>query len=408
MLYNKLKHNKNVIDEHTYIKTPTNLGLMAVNYLRQNTINQEDNKKWNITGIKPEDKKVIDEIFWRSEMTMQKSKGISLLFDEGKFVATTFVINNKPYLNFGKVVEWSKVGDKYIYIYAQGSDVYEVNGVEQVQVLKYYYKNGKPVVEYGYSEMYTKGKGLPSADFKIRDGRSPKKYTYVFDGDTIPAEVVPNLYTYKGDIEHFGGAALLNEIERQGNWIGPEFDLLKNNVLINRQGAGNKGSDAWRNKFQKANVHTLDNLDAVILDSVNVLPADKQTILQIQLNINWMIDKLEKFMFFLRDTTSTGTNKFNSEIMMFNQVALEMLINKQALREEYYTRFMRRLLTETNAMGLTSSNVEEVQVKIDISDIEQIKLDTLKAQAENLQTSNVKVENKDGESKENKKEDKEK
>ena len=45
MLYNKLKNNQNVIDEHTYLDTPTNIGVMVVNYLRQNTINQEDNKK---------------------------------------------------------------------------------------------------------------------------------------------------------------------------------------------------------------------------------------------------------------------------------------------------------------------------------------------------------------------------
>lgn len=387
MLRNKLpkKENENL--------SPISLGTMCLNYFEQNQVNQEASKPWILHNISPKDKKAIDKIFWQSEISIQQRKGASLLFSKGKTIITTFIVDNTPYINFNEVIEWNKTGSKYNYVYAVGNDVFEINGKPQISILKYSYDNkNRPIVEYGYSLEYSQNQSINQIkDFQIRDKKEAKKYTFPID--VLPIEVVPNLFSYLGDVEHVGAMNLIKELERQGDWNGPEWDLLKNNLMLSRIGQGNAGEKHWKDKFRKSNVHTLDNVDGVLIDSVTPLPTDKGTLLQLHTNINWLIDKLEKFMFFLRDTTSTGTNKFNAEIMMYNQVSLEMLINKKYLREEYFTRFMKKFASLTNALKLTKINVDKIKVEVQISEIEKLKLDTLKAQAQNLRTSKVKINN---------------
>jgi len=408
MILNKLKNRQKNNASNAVKRNPINLGLMAINYLRQSTINGEATKTWKINGINSKDKKFLDKVFYKSEFTMQRHLGTALLFDEGYFIATTFVYKDSPIIKFSKVVNWEKLAGEVIYAYCEGSDFYTVNNTQQTQILKYYYKNGSPRLEYGYVEGYESGKGLQDKDAI----KFVAQKIYKFEGTKLPIEIIPNLHSYKGDIEHFCLSGIINEIERESNWIGPEFDLIKNNVLLSRNGEGSKGAEYWEKRFNESNIQTIDALNDNIIESVIPLASDKTTLIQIQNNLNYLIDKLEKFSFFLRDTTSTGTNKFNAEIMMYNQVALEMLENKKELRNEYYTKFMKNFFTMTNAMGLTSSNVDDIKVLIAISEMEQIKLDTLKAQAENLRTQkiNQKVENTDSndEKKETDKKDDEK
>ena len=371
------------------------LGTMCLNYFEQNQVNQEASKPWILRNLSTQDKATIDKIFWQSEMSLQRRKGASLLFTQGKTIITSFIIDNMPYINFNEVIEWEKIGAKYTYAYAVGNDVFEKNGKSQISILKYSYNEDNfPMVEYGYSLEYSQKQDIKKIkDFQIRDKNKPEDYTFIFPINVLPIEVVPNLFSYLGDAEHIGAMNLISELERQGDWNGPEWDLLKNNVIFSRIGHGNKGAAAWKEEFRKSNVHSMDSVDGVLLDSVSPLPTDKGTLLQLHTNINWLIDKLEKFMFFLRDTTSTGTNKFNAEIMMYNQVSLEMLINKKHLREEYFTRFMKKFALLTNALNLTNINVDKIKVEVQISEMEKIKLDTLKAQAQNLQTSKVKIDN---------------
>lgn len=371
------------------------LGRMLVSYMRQDMVNKLAPRIWKIKGISESSQKAWNKITSRSELLLSNQKGESILFDEGKSLLSLFVINGEVYIEFLKIINYQKVLGNVINAWAIGSQIFEIDGKNQLQILHYTFsKSGKPIVRYGYSAEFSKSfftKNINTNDtFKdFKEYSKVKGYPtqFTFENiDFLPVEVIPNNYKMLGDIETFEAHLWVAEIDRQSNILGDEVNLTKNNVNMPDQITGNDSANETRQKYAKKNFHKIAVTDANYLQYIQALATDKNALLNLEASLNWFVDKLEKYTGHLRDTTGTGTNKFNNEVLMFNQIALEMLITKVAVRNEYFARFVKRVFEFLNNNAILKQDTENITVELQISEIEQIKLDTLHAQAENLKT----------------------
>lgn len=366
--------------QNSVSKNDINLGDIKVKFLAQDVVNKTAGEDWDITGVSQKDMVELNAIFDRSEIALKRRWVAEQLFYKGYVLGVNYIVDGKQYVDFFNLLNYEKVADEVISAVCVGGSLYEVNGNKFDQYIIYQYdEDGKPIVQYGYYK-----KNDPSKNFVVFE-----ELTYEFKLDVQPITLIPNLQSYKGDIEHLGLRSILEEINRQSNWNGPEFDIIKNNVLINNLANSEKDEAEWSKAFHNGNVHMVNDQNGNVLAIAAPLQSDKNTLTIMQINIDWLMDKVDKYIFALRDTTSTGTNKFNSEIMMYNQLALEMLINKKQLRDIYFTKFVKKILMFSNSLGNTNVNIDKVSVQTKMSAVEQIKLDTMKNQAENLQTKNI-------------------
>lgn len=381
------------------------MGKMLVAFMRQDMINKIAPKLWKIKGLSEESAAIWKKITSNSEFLLSNQKGEEFLFHEGKSLLAVFVINGKIYIENLKLINYQKVLGNIVNAWALGSQIFEIDGKNQLQVLHFTYKNGRPVVRYGYSaefsesiltvDVNTKKLFKDFKEFSPKNNKYPTSFTFE-NIDYIPAEIIPNNYKLLGDIETLHAYFMINEIDRQSNRLPEEFDLALNHVLIADILGSDKSAKQWKERFEEYNFHTVTTNDAQYIEQFRALATDKQAVLNLESSLNWFIDKLEKYTGHLRDTTGTGTNKFNNEVLMFNQIALEMLVTKVNVRNEYFTRFVKRVFEFMNNNALANQPIDNIEVEVQISDIEQIKIDTLKAQAENLKTIKTDKNNKEG------------
>lgn len=71
-------------------------------------------------------------------------------------------------------------------------------------------------------------------------------------------------------------------------------------------------------------MHSITSANGQIRDPLQPLVLAANSLTMNQLIINGFEDKLLKYMFALRDSIASGTNKHNTEVATFNQVATDM------------------------------------------------------------------------------------
>lgn len=101
--------------------------------------------------------------------------------------------------------------------------------------------------------------------------------------------------------------------------------------------------------------------------------------------VDGLEDKLLKYMFALRDSISSGTNKHNTEVATFNQLAAEMVLYKiKRFRNNQYTNFFRRHVSKV------VDGIEDIEIKFQVSDIERFKVQSMDPNVANAKPNIVK------------------
>ncbi len=112
-----------------------------------------------------------------------------------------------------------------------------------------------------------------------------------------------------------------------------------------------------------------DSYNAKMGAGTQLIPATNGTAV-LQNQILFLENDIYKKLGIKRDSTDTGTNKHNLEMVMSEQYALETLLYQKEIREEHYNQYFAKL-----AVILGVDKPEPVELVI--SPIEQAKLDLL-------------------------------
>lgn len=279
------------------------------------------------------------------------------------------IIDGQPFVSLGKLISYTKIAGELKEVILDAE--YVIEHLEQ----------GYPVYE----------------RFFIEDGTIKKMFgikvdgEWIIDGDIvsypstvtrIPVKIFANNEDEVSDINNTNMWWAINQLNNFTDKI--EDTQLKSQfgLLVNRNMTGGKTAAELMNELREKGTITVNGIDSQLGAGVNPI-GSVGYVTELAFLIDWLEDKVMKYTFTTRDTTASGTNKHNAEIGMFNQFAIEYLMDKKEIREEDYADFY-------NILGMfTGDSVETVELQI--SQVLQNMLDAMNPETPNVQ-ENINVD----------------
>lgn len=271
----------------------------------------------------------------------------------------------KDYITLVNIFGFRNVGTLVLEAYGVTDNVVSSTQAEFNVSYHWFYENNQPFFEVvGYNT--TNGKEL-----KIKGNEKiplDPKWKNEF-----PIQVFNNLENSQADFQRAYG--IYESLNFYSNKLKDVWEITKGVNAFQKNFTGNlTSSDAqekilsgdWFLDFPSYNSRYGNAIEPLQMQS-NALPNN-------MILIDTLEDKLNKYMFALRDSISSGTNKHNTEVATFNQLATDTVEYKiERFRNREYTMFFRR------HVGKIIKGLSEIDIRFDISNIEKYKLEAMKA-----------------------------
>lgn len=297
-----------------------------------------------------------DEELFRRELNriqiMEGVAGAALVYNDGpKFVALRSISIKKE---GGKIVAMNGVVPSYTIPYED--DILNMNVSWRVETDK----NGNRVL---VNDTYYVHK-----DKKIQ----PITKQYPYEG-FIPAEVFKNTGEGLNEIELMGVGSLINQLNLLDNALPSEFRRSRS-MLNSVEQLNTNGSEEISRQIDSGEVSALihkGSSSVAIGSGKAYIPANQSAQILLQ-EIITLEDRVRLGLNIGRDKDSTGTNKTILELTDKDENVLERLNAAMRLRNKSYEKLFSKTL---RFEGKNS----ELEVKIQVSEFLEIKMDLLKA-----------------------------
>lgn len=272
----------------------------------------------------------------------------------------------KEYILMGKVIEKVHWLDDYDLFTLQSS--YQINAQVTFDE-KAEYEDVSVCFRFKANE---NGKGYTEEqiyyDKTNEPHRVPKTEIKVHDTGVIPAQIFKNNELNVSDIE------MLLELFNSINFFDNKLieDNWKHDVafVLNRAFNNDIDLDSIKNDIETKGGIALDDVDGQLGDAAGIFNAGSNLPLTYLQTLQFFEDKILKFSGSMREISTTGTNKMNSEVLSQNQKALEYLVKKLNFQAEQYERFFTKITGE------------EITVSIDLPILEKLKFESIKSSVE--------------------------
>lgn len=356
-----------IFGDKTQYKGTVNLGKSLTKVIAQDSANKLDSNDQLINGqelksfFPDEIKQVLHKSKWK-RLRKRIGKKLSLC---GKVGVQIDLLNGTPFISIGELVNYTEVAGTMVEVIMMASGSYTVDGVDYQEYERIYLENGLVRKMNGY---FIDEEWVLSTNTEIT--AFPSYIT------KIPVQIFWNNEDAVSDIENTDMRSALEELDDFSNRMERLQTLSELGLIFNRNMTGKSGADILKS-FKDKGFTEVNGMDAQLGSGIDAKGAVGYTLELAQLT-DWLEDKILKYTFTTRDTIASGSNKHNAEVGMFNQFAIEYLLDKKEIREEDYKEFYLKLAMFYPGMEL---NIDTVELKI--SDILALMLESMKPQQNN-------------------------
>lgn len=195
---------------------------------------------------------------------------------------------------------------------------------------------------------------------------------YVYENMVrLPVEVFYNNEEKQDDITYAGVWEDLDRLDYLDSELRSEFELQRNLTSFNTNFTDNdprKENDALRDGkgFMEET-----SWNAKLREGTGIIPSNGSILLHKQLVNDLENDIRNRLGLKLMEGQEKGTNKHNLEMVTKEEFALEQLLMEQSMREIHWQQFFNKLADVLNQ--------ERINIKLNISPLQQAKLDILEA-----------------------------
>lgn len=342
-----------------------NLGLIVIQSAAEAVVHAMTTKP--VLGLENTDNVELNALLDRSRFYEIIPNVELMLALHGKTGLAIVKLLNKFYLVQLGVTSYSRIGNLYTEVIATTENTFKEDGVEYQSGYRWYYKG-----EIAYIE--TIGIHVPTNRMMRPENTTNKPLDEIFD-NVIPVDVLFNIERPVPDWKRAESLAI--NLNFHSNQTKPEWEFTKTMFNMN----GNFGGDSTTHAVQQAILAGERGLSNSTLASKIRAPLEGLPMSAGALPINLAMvdsfeDKLLKYMFALRDSISSGTNKHNTEVATFNQLAADMVQYKvQRFRNRQYTNFFRMHVSKI------IKDIKKIDIKFQVSDIEKYKIEGMNPNA---------------------------
>lgn len=365
-LYAKLEAAK-----QSNVKLNSNMGTALIDYVARESVQTYD---YGIDFYSLG--KSLDSVTKTIEFQEVLAEAGRCLSMKGKNVALVLeIVNNKPFIDWGEVSNFTKVGGELEEICVDTRSTVNV-GSGKYPLYHLFKKNekGQVVKIQGY---WDKKEWVALQEVEVK-----------LPFNKIPAFVLRNNALGESDIpETMRG--LITNLDWLSDDIIPEYVASSTQWLKNMTfGSTETADDMFERSLDHKKIHEGNDPDNKASMGVGPVSLGTQSIINLSAIINYVEDKILKYSMQFREVGSGGTNKHNLEIASENKQAFEYMLAKLDWRERQLGKAM------TLFQGLMSTIVDEepkdISVTIEIPELEKFKKENMQAQIDNLkaQTEN--------------------
>ncbi len=327
--------------------------------ISQSSVNKIDQNDWTITGISATTMSNLQLVLKCSKIYELKKQVGRTLSEDGKTGIAILVKDGKPYLQQMDVT------------YLE-TEMYEISYVE-ANTGKYYNEDGLEM-------------SLPvSVAFEIdKRGRVIKKEFVTLEGNTkkvlssfkypkgikrIPFVLMKNNADGLGDIDNVGMWDAIKQLNFFASDFGVEWSVSRT-LWTDREAFADQDLESVvtdNSRFIKRK-----SIKSKLQEASEPISLGSQSILVLKEAIDFVEEKILEYTFTAKKSDSSGTNKFNKEISMFNQDASEYLEAKRMQRDSDYTELISKLIEVMSFLKLAvATEIDTIAVAINLSTLEE-------------------------------------
>lgn len=335
------------------------LGNSMKRRISQSSVNKIDQNDWTITGISATTMSNLQLVLKCSKIYELKKQVGRTLSEDGKTGIAILVKDGKPYLQQMDVT------------YLE-TEMYEISYVE-ANTGKYYNEDGLEM-------------SLPvSVAFEIdKRGRVIKKEFVTLEGNTkkvlssfkypkgikrIPFVLMKNNADGLGDIDNVGMWDAIKQLNFFASDFGVEWSVSRT-LWTDREAFADQDLESVvtdNSRFIKRK-----SIKSKLQEASEPISLGSQSILVLKEAIDFVEEKILEYTFTAKKSDSSGTNKFNKEISMFNQDASEYLEAKRMQRDSDYTELISKLIEVMSFLKLAvATEIDTIAVAINLSTLEE-------------------------------------
>lgn len=354
-------------DDTKYKKGTVNLGSSLAKVIAQDSANKLDSNDQLVNGTEvtnffpDEIKQALHKSKWKR---LRKRLGKRLSLD-GKVSVQIDLLNGMPYVSMGTLFNYTEYAGNLVEVVLMATGIYKVDGIEYQEYERFYIEDGVVKKMNGY---YIDKEWVLSADTEV--SVFPSYIT------KIPVQIFWNNEDGVSDVENTNMRSALEELNEFSNRMERLQTLSELGLIFNRNMTGKSGKEMVKS-FKETGTAEVNGMDSQLGSGIDAKGALGYTLELAQLT-DWLEDKIMKYTFTTRDTIASGSNKHNAEVGMFNQFAIEYLLDKKEIREEDYKDFYKLLAMFYPALGLEIDTVE-----LQISDVLALLLKSMEPQENN-------------------------
>lgn len=314
----------------------------------------------------------------RSEFFYQPAQieiELSLRGDQWAYI---YYVGTDPYFKNGKPSDYRRIGktttmfeitleekqlpSNMMYI-EQRTIRYEILTVEQAARLFGDQSHGAGVYQIGFK--YIKDKNTKVITL------TEVEYAYKLNKyQSVPAYPFINMQQPWPDAKYVD--SLKENLNYHSNQTKAEWEFTKAQATQTSVFNGdNTANEIQENILSGDRVHSTMSQNGVLRDPLQPLVLSNNSLALNQVVIGGYEDKLLKYMFSLRDSISSGTNKHNTEVATFNQIATDMATFKiERFRNNQWTQCWKELVGPIIALPAN------FKASLSLTEVEQNKVDT--------------------------------
>lgn len=329
-------------------------GETITSFIAQDSANKLDSREQEIVGtITDTMQKALDNSKFK-RLRKQLGKYLSL---SGYAALSVDIINGEPFISVSEKPVFKEVAGKLIEVVLSTANKVVIDNTSYDLYERYFLSNGRVIKENGIST--------------DKDGWVVQGEQIILPANItrIPVKIFANNEDLLSDIDNVRMGTAIKQLSKMYERLPNTMELSQIGLLVNRNMSGGKSAKDILKEYRDTGTIEVNGMDSQLGAGIQPIGSMGYSIELIAV-IDWLEDKIFKFTFTTRDTTSSGTNKHNAEIGMFNQFAIEYLIDKKEIREEDYADFY-------SILSMMSGTPTQYTVTLKISEVLQNMLDSM-------------------------------
>lgn len=358
-------------DKHS----PINMGETLIRYMTDDSVNKIEAQRWNGLDGNLRNTQLRD-LLYRSDFWTERQQAAQWFATHGEIAIALINIDSMWYVSFFKPLK-----------YTEFKRVIEEITVEGIGTLKT--KNGQSQLYYRWRK--AKDNEINPKTNENISGRIIREtfwYNNEYLGDK-KTEKIQETYIYDSNVKEIPVKLIRNNANSNPDWLKAgtilqEMNLLSNDIGIeweniktqwNSVGVMGKGKQAQKRQKEINNgqrMYSDASANSKYAQQFGVIMSGSSTVATLIQTIAYLEDRSLKYSFQGRDTDSSGANKHNAEISLWNQSHSEYLVRKKQQREKDYYRFFKDVVEPITGI------VCPTRIRIDSSAYEQGKEDAIR------------------------------